>query len=89
MNNKIKTLAEQSGIMFAPVVINDMEFGLENVYIDSSDVLEKFVELIIKKCVFIAETYDLLLDEDDRECCICRKVAWRIADNINSEFGIE
>jgi hypothetical protein len=50
---------------------------------------EKFAELIIKKCVNIAETYDLLLDEDDRECCICRKVAWRIADNINSEFGIE
>lgn len=48
-----------------------------------------FAELIIKKCVFIAETYDLLLDEDDKECCICRKVAWRIADNINSEFGIE
>ena len=86
-NNKIKEFAVNSEVCYLGT---NNKIYYNNCSKDNPEAyLKEFVKLIVQECVVIAETYDKLLDEDDKECFICRKVAWKIADKLKSEFGIE
>lgn len=50
MNEKIKLLAEQSGIKFIPFVVDGEEYDFDEVEVEDSDMLQNFAELIIKEC---------------------------------------
>lgn len=87
MNNKIKEFAIKIDICYLGT--NDKIYYNNSSKDHPEPYLKEFAKLIVQECVVIAETYDKLLDEDDRECFICRKVAWKIADKLKTEFGVE
>lgn len=58
MNEKIKQLAKQSRISFKPFIVDNEEYDFEDVFVEDSDVIEKFAELIIEECrTVITEVY--------------------------------
>lgn len=70
MNNKLKELAEQSGISFKPFIVDEEEYDFEDVVVSDSDVLEKFAELIIQECKQAAkETYLPVLEDKEMMKC--------------------
>jgi hypothetical protein len=77
MNERIKELAEQAGM----VIIED-RFSTYLPFV------EKFAELIVKECADIGDNYEDILG-DEPECFNCRKVAYGIVDKIKEHFGVE
>ena len=63
MNDKIKSLAEKSGIEIKPMIIDDIEYEYELVEMDGFDDLKKFAELIVKECVDVVEGGRFLHDQ--------------------------
>ena len=82
MNEKIKALAEQTGISFEQFIVDEYVYDFYNVYIDDSDVLEKFAELIIKECIRLVSPEDSY--NDDWFKAKCDSVL-----KIKEHFGIE
>jgi hypothetical protein len=50
MNERIRLLAEQAGIRFIPMILDDVEYDYEDVEMDGSDDLQKFTDLIVGEC---------------------------------------
>ena len=50
MNDKIRELALQAGIKITPMVVDGVEYEYEDVEMDGSEDLEKFVKLIVREC---------------------------------------
>ena len=51
MNEKIKELAEQSGIKFTPFTVDGEEYDFDEVEVEDSDMLQNFAELIVNECL--------------------------------------
>ena len=87
MNERIKELAEQAGLVRNGDIGMKRWEGPRSDSINDQD-LEKFAELIVAECAEIGDNYQDIL-EDDPECFNCRKVAYGIVDKIKEHFGVE
>ena len=77
MNERIKQLIEQAEIKFES---HPQHQGIDTAVIIPTD-LEKFAELIVKKCADVAKYYT----PDTEEC----EHTWLIHDKIKQHFGVE
>ena len=75
MNDKIRSLAEKSGIEIKPMIIDDIEYEYEFVEMDGFDDLKKFAELIIKESITVMTQHDYHGE-------------W-LGEKIKEHFGIE
>jgi hypothetical protein len=82
MNERIKLLAKQAGIKITPMVLDGDEYEYEDVYMDGSEDLEKFAELIVRECI---ETLRLVPYDSDRE--FGDEVIYQ--DAVKQHFGVE
>jgi hypothetical protein len=81
MNERIKELAEQAGV-FEGVFTKHGGVPCDlKAYGMLEDEMEKFVELIVKKCADVAKYYT----PDTEEC----EHTWLIHDKIKQHFGVE
>ena len=53
MNERLKQLAAQAGIMVTPWYRDEPPHNVDLVHMDSSIQLEKFAELIVKECLSV------------------------------------
>lgn len=51
MNERIRELAERSGIKLTPMIVDGVEYDYEDVEMDGSEDLQKFAELIVDECI--------------------------------------
>ena len=87
MNDKIKSLAEKSGIEIKPMIIDDIEYEYEIVEMDGFDDLKKFAELIIRECIEVSN-----INSQGSERTDDGKVFYYsndISEQIKQHFGIE
>jgi hypothetical protein len=75
MNQRIRKLVKQSGGEFWQRLENDAVNPEAYITFDPPESLEKFVELIVKECVGIADEYD--------------GVGSTIVSRIKKHFGVE
>ena len=92
MNDKIKSLAEKSGIEIKPMIIDDIEYEYEIVEMDGFDDLKKFAELIVKECIDKIETYEIPCGNSPSGEMACEwtyDALKTIRDDIKETFGVE
>ena len=75
MNDKIKSLAEKSGIEIKPMIIDGVEYEYEFVEMDGFDDLKKFAALIINESIAVMTQHDY-------------HGQW-LGEKIKEHFGIE
>jgi hypothetical protein len=84
MNERIRQLADESGLRFTQLMSNPMVPIVDGKETD----LAKFAQLIVRECVEIGDNYQDILGNEP-ECFNCRKVAYGIVDKIKQHFGVE
>lgn len=91
MNEKIKALAEQTGISFKPFIVDEEEYDFDVVYMDDSDVLEKFAELIVRECLTVCKAVGMKEVKNANESYNeGRHMGAEVCHNqIKRHFGIE
>ena len=77
MNERIRALALQAGIKITPMVVDGVEYEYEDVEMDGSEDLAKFVESIVRECVDVIKWTPALYPND------------RIIENIKEHFEVD
>lgn len=76
MNNRIRELAKQAGIQIKPMILDGEEYDYEEVFMDGSDDLNEFAQLIIKDCINNVKEWE----KDSRN---------HISYMLKNHFGVE
>ena len=92
MNERIKELAEQSGVYFGKA--HKDYFGEEHLaYISTTDIdVAKFAELIVRECINKIETYRIPVGNSavgEMACEWTYDALKEIRDEIKEHFGVE
>jgi hypothetical protein len=88
MNERIRELAEQSGLRFTQLMSNPMVPVVDGKETD----LEKLAELIVKECVDKIETYRIPVGNSaagEMACEWTYDALKEIRDEIREHFGVE